>query len=228
VNTDFFDIQYPKMHYKLWWRFLRRSKDYKEFCLWMRNRLENPSLKCPEKFLIDGKKGRPKPIIITFMRNNDIHAFSFQEWYEYKTEERVVTSKANKNQVLQNYNGHVCRLLEDRIKVLNDVLQREPTATELMEYIKDEPRFFQNRLYVFTPHNVSPQKTMKIIKDKLDGLGYRKPPIRYDAISKHIKAYDMQKCGKSRREIAPKIYPGEQSNAADTLTQVFERKGETL
>lgn len=42
--------------YRLWWEYLKRSEDYKEFCEWFREKRKNPDIPIPDKFK-SSKKG---------------------------------------------------------------------------------------------------------------------------------------------------------------------------
>ena len=217
---DFYDIDYPRDHYKLWWRFLRRSQDYKKLCFWVRKKKEDPSLEWPDEFLSDREKWIFKPIVATHRRNGDVHVDSFKQWYEYHLRIRDMNGEICQAKVLQDYQSHVCHLLGNRLKKLTRRLQREPSAVELIECFSSERNLFQGRWYVLDAQLVSSKMTLDIVRDELKSIGSRKPNIRYDAIKKHIKAYDLQVLGKTRIEIAAMIYPGEQSDSADTLRKV--------
>ena len=80
--------------YRLWWEYLKRSEDYKEFCGWMRKKREDRKTPVPEKFKpkLDKKGGKINHhIVLTFMGFGDVHAYTFEEWWDWmkeKMEER--------------------------------------------------------------------------------------------------------------------------------------------
>lgn len=42
--------RYDEERYKLWWEFLRRHKDYRDFCEWTRRKKKDPTCETPGKF----------------------------------------------------------------------------------------------------------------------------------------------------------------------------------
>ncbi len=68
--------------YRLWWEYLRRSKNYKEFCDWMIAKRKDRSRPAPDKFN-PKKNGELKHILFTFLCFRDIYSVSFKEWWKW-------------------------------------------------------------------------------------------------------------------------------------------------
>lgn len=69
-----------KEFYRLWIEYLKRSKDYKEFCEILRKKKKNPSLPMPDKFKNSGTR-----YPANYYRFLDIFdkRWTFKEWWKY-------------------------------------------------------------------------------------------------------------------------------------------------
>lgn len=90
-----------KEYYRIWREYLKRNHDYKAFCEYIREKREavkegkqEPpwTFKWPKRSM----EGKQHPAIITFLQWHDIHKYSFEEWWEYRTtgEEGQIISPA--------------------------------------------------------------------------------------------------------------------------------------
>ena len=211
----------PKKYFKLWWKYLRRSKNYKEVCLWLRKRRDNPSLKFPDKFVIDRARKKPMPIYYTLMRNNDIHSFSFEEWYEYKKERFKASIEWQKTRPVCKCNKYIKADLAKTISELKKILNREPTLDEIQaHYDKDD---FNRSVYVFYPYH---PMAMQAVKETIDNMGsdhhYRQKPIRYYEIERYLQVYDLIESGKKMKEVISVVSSNQTGNPNDVM-RAFRR-----
>jgi len=116
-----------KEFYRLWFEYLRRSDDYKEFCEWYRASLKDESLPLPGKFITLPPGANPYIMLLSTF--SDVYSTSFDEWWERQ--------KVRLEQVFKNREpGPVGEpSLEDDLDRCIDAFKqsegREPSANEL-------------------------------------------------------------------------------------------------
>lgn len=116
--------------YKLWYEYLKRSDDYKEFCLWMRKKRKNSSLPVPEKYR-KNKHGGTHPFVFTFLRFHDVHKNSFEKWYKYHKEIRRNIRNSRTPKGINNYSDFVGYDINRCVGSFKRREGREPTIQEL-------------------------------------------------------------------------------------------------
>ena len=138
-----------KRLYRLWYEYLKRSDDYREFCnfTWERHK-EKKSISIPEKFKRTDKGSHP--FLGIYTKFVDVFRFPFEEWWPWK-KQRLDTVKRNakKRKPVKDYMGGPATIeknLDFCIKHFQRVHDRDPSATELRDFfvqsLKDEEHRF--------------------------------------------------------------------------------------
>ena len=104
--------------YRLWFEYLKRDKDDKEFCEWMEKR-KKTRLPIPEKFLKD-KNGFVHPAVWGFLHFHNIHSCSFEEWWVVK--KHVLERRKKLSESAEEYSESVENRLEPvRFDIVNSI-----------------------------------------------------------------------------------------------------------
>ena len=119
--------------YRLWYEYLKRSENYKEFCEWWRKREPVKSLNINDsykEYCESYRKGKGRPDLLpvprkfktgnclhipeTFRNLLDVHMFPFEDWWTWKKRELLESRK--KRELLESSSrdrGPVANLLKD-------------------------------------------------------------------------------------------------------------------
>lgn len=126
----------PKEIYRLWFEYLRRSDDYREFCEWFRARHKDPSLPVPDKFKKDSRGGLPS-IVSTFVDFLDVHSCDFDDWWNGQKDRLERIKGSQQPGAVEDYVTG-CGSIEDDLNLCIDVFKRlegrEPSANELKDW----------------------------------------------------------------------------------------------
>ena len=220
--------KYPKKYFKLWWEYLKRSEDYKCYCFLLRKQKNNSSLKLPEQLttVIYHKMD------YIYGLNGDIFNDTFENWYIFKKYEIDRLNKHYQNMTILKSNEFFKIDIDIVIQELTQKFKREPTLRELQAFYKNDSSN-NSGYYVVDPYEPKVIETLKELIKKTDGTP-RKPIIKYDAITRYLKIYDLYKKfervktkpGEVLDEVIKKFYPNFNplyDENADTKRQMFSR-----
>jgi hypothetical protein len=237
-----------KKIYELWFEYLKRSVDYKEFCEWYQKKKENPSLNIPfpKKFENIEKPSQfrklSEPFFFINGRFGDVHKVSFNTWWAHNKglllkDEMVSQSGPG---FVEDYLDYVERDINQVIDDFKLWVGREPTLSELKEYfIKLLKNYFPFRAYLM----INPLEKSSILnkavnkkildlknkkslhKDLISVNRYRKPigQQRLDKIERYLNAYDLKQVNYTWQEIANSLKYQESYSIdeADLKREVF-------
>lgn len=224
--------------YRLWWEYLKRSKDYKELCEWARKAMKNSELLCPEKFRNDDN-GAAHPLVWTFMHFEDVHKESFREWWEDGEKLNLENAKiAPADREIVEYSELIGCDIENFINSFKRKMGREPTLREFKDFFISRGKTWRDEIYLVI--KVTGETTETIVKEvrkvvserkkevcvREIELGLRKSDhkpcstVRPDELKRYLDAYDLKKQGLKIKEIAERIgtkAQRENSDSADVL-----------
>lgn len=132
-----------KQYYKLWYDYLKENPDYKAFCEWMREKREaikkgkqGPlwTFKWPMKSM----EGKQHPAIMTFLSWHDIHEYSFEEWWTWRTDAEVkceVETLQYSPAPVEDCSIWLKQSIDQAIHRFNKDQGRDPTAHELRDIL---------------------------------------------------------------------------------------------
>jgi hypothetical protein len=183
--------------YKLWWEYLKRNNDYKEFCDFIReNRkgntvgyelFENFQKLKGDKLDMNQKYGKfiLHPLYDNYIRFWDVHTKDFEKWYiRHKNNlERRYNEAVEAFDINEEVNSNVNYRIES-FKQINDV-EDEPTFQDLKEIRVDdyigEPIYLKIRLS-------APNKTDDLLKriGKILNEKRRDPKIRLERAKSYL------------------------------------------
>lgn len=210
--------------YKLWWEYLKRSDDYKEFCEWMRKKRINNKIPVPDKFKKDSKGNAPKELI-NFLTFHDIHAFSFDEWWEIH-KERLDYKKTYHNLLkpIEDYANFIEGDFDDCIESFKRYEGREPSLKEFKKYFC---QLLKQRSSMFSYFMVTITEDKSVLKNEFNKIisSQRKKPyvkssisikrnsyprrdekhIRIDELKKYLDVYDLRQQKLKPKEIIKRI-----------------------
>lgn len=131
-------IKIDERIYRLWWEYLRRSKNYKEFCDWFDAKQKNKNLPLPDKYK---EKGEFRHILLTFLHLRDIHSVSFKKWWNWKrkgleqlTSDDSFKSSPAKVELFDDDTGLWSLHFDLCIKSFKDLHGKKPTMQEFKGY----------------------------------------------------------------------------------------------
>ena len=128
-----------KEYYKLWFEYLRRSDNYKEYYEWRRGRKDNELRPLPRKF-IDGSLAPPGTSIYEMLYSTffDVYNLNFDKWWEgYKIRIERFSGWAQKLEPIENCAVETESLEADFDQCIDSFKRsegREPSANELKTY----------------------------------------------------------------------------------------------
>lgn len=198
--------------YRLHWEYLRRSELYKELCLWVRKTKKDPTLKLPEKFVLKrdnqtGKIMQRHPVIRTYFEHGDIHAHSFEDWFDFKNNNRLRNQKNADEKGIEIYQKEVKQTIKQMIKTYKKDCEEqkiEPTLDEFHDFAEYYLNDWENnwsptyviKSMLFSDHN----DMAEALKEKCKKT--RKTPVFLDALEEHLKVYDQKISGLKNKQIA--------------------------
>ena len=130
-----------KEYYRLWYDYLKENPDYKAFCEWMREKREavkkgkqGPpwTFKWPKKSM----EGKQHPAIITFLKWHDIHKYSFEEWWKWRTDAEIkseIEGLQYSPAPVEECSMWLKRSIDQLINLFKKDQGRDPTAYELRD-----------------------------------------------------------------------------------------------
>ena len=141
--------------YRLWYEYLKRSENYKEFCGWWRKREPVKSLNLNDsykEYCKSYRKGKGHPHLLPvpkkfksgerihipkkFGNFLDVHMFPFDDWWTWKKRALLESSSRDRGPVenlLEGYSGNLETAIDYCIESLRASNNREPLAIELKE-----------------------------------------------------------------------------------------------
>ena len=206
--------------YALWYEYLKRSKDYKEFCEWMRKKRKNRNTPVPEKYH-KNKHGGAHPFVFTFLRFHNVHKNSFKEWYKYHEEIRRNIRESGTPKGIENYSDFVGYDINRCVDSFKRREGREPTIQELKNSLANLMKKEKYALWLM----VSPagRKTKEltrqfaeIIKKHKDETPLRELQFKrnleptskrkMNEIKTYLEVYDLRLTGSKWMSITAKIF----------------------
>jgi hypothetical protein len=191
------DMSRDKEVYRLWFEYLKRSPDYKEFCDLVRQWEAGRETKCPEKFK---KFGR------LYLDFGNVHDMPFKDWWEWKSAriggDRVPAPVEN---YLEGW-ASVERDLDGCIQSFKRFEGREPSADELKRYFMQTLQCMvdkQSILFLRVDLSNKPADLMQSFKDLLRSPSVKKNiqegkrsreftgKPRLDELQKYLDVYDL-------------------------------------
>ena len=204
-----------KEFYKLWFEYLRRSDNYREFCEWYRASQKDESLPLPGKFVTLPPGSNSYIMLISTF--SDVYSTSFDEWWE---RQKVRLERVFKNQKPGPIEDYMVGepSLEDELNHCMDAFKqsegREPSANELKtNFLQFRKRKSDETLLLRVDMTYEPKAIKDGLKKWLNSKGVKKKmadakPWRYlkshqykkptgtprlDDLQDYLDAYDMWK-----------------------------------
>lgn len=180
-----------KEFYRLWYEYLKRSDNYKDFCKWVSKKRKNKKFPVPEKFKKSANGSSPKELF-TYLRFRDIYTNSFETLWRFleKNLKHIETNSSPKG--VENYNEFVGGHIDSCIESFKRHNKRLPNLQEFRDAFLKMINEGWLRSFLFLMVNVSVRtdddlirQFKNIIKEK------RKDP--------HVKMYDLA----CRRNLKP-------------------------
>jgi hypothetical protein len=122
-----------KETYRLWFEYLRRNDDYREFCEWYREHQKDKSLPLPGKFKARLSQGLD-PYMMLISTFSDVYNTSFDEWWERQKVRLKRIFKNRERGPIEDYMVGEPSLEDDLNHCIDAFKQsegREPSANEL-------------------------------------------------------------------------------------------------
>ena len=192
--------------YRLWFKYLKRSENYRKYCEWEREKKKNLILSIPEEFR--NEQGR----YLDFIYSNffDVHTSSFDEWWEWKTEhEKLREEIRSPDRSIQDYTNFINEEIQ---KLVDDFKYYEGRDPTLEEFINSFVQRIENnaKLYLI----VDPVERTEILMDRFKRIirEKKKEPsvkrlelfwretdeilksrIEFDNLKVYLRVYDLRK-----------------------------------
>jgi hypothetical protein len=209
----------PKEINKLWWEYLKRSKDYQEYCNWVKEHREKFPLRLaqdpriqqidptsfvenfhplPTKFEND-KHGRSHPIRDGHSLFGDIYTCSFEKWWDSNKRQLELKS-------IEDYSEVVASEIQHVINEFDEEMLREPTLQEFKEWFVQYMKRPMSRHIYITIRIRDGQSNNELVKqfssyirnDKKMLMVKKKArkwspthPVRFDELKRYLEVYDL-------------------------------------
>ncbi|MFH1139002.1 MAG: hypothetical protein V1816_23225 [Pseudomonadota bacterium] len=230
-----------KLIYRLWWEYLKRSDDYREYCLWHRRRREDPSLPIPEKFQGPGGYMESHVFYYIFGIFLDVHAdnyrgrpYSFDVWWDRQKGILDALAKAPRTLTINNYGETVQRHLQTAVELLKQNEGREPSFKDLegffAKFIKQAvpPKLFLEIDLTVKETGVLIRKiNERILQEKQspriqhwerfsDKTNWPGSKLKFSELRRFLIVYDLEKKGLKMAQIVQKVgTPSQKANYND-------------
>ena len=223
-----------KEFFRLWWEYLRRSDNYKNYC---------------EKYGTHEQYYDPD-LDYTFGENGNIWICDFEDWYQGKLHPDGVTytwsqpfdnppqkvGEATPTTKVEYAQGYILESLQTAGDRLRAKLNREPSLKEFQDYYSSERGVYQDiSMSAFVVEPVlekSNKDTIGEIKKSLKGTALRKKTIKHDELQKYLDVFDLFEDGETIHSVIRKheikafgksSYDPDTSESADTLQREYRR-----
>ncbi|MBL7175276.1 MAG: hypothetical protein ISS66_05560 [Desulfobacteraceae bacterium] len=142
--------------YRLWFEYLKRSDDYKEYCEFVRLKIANPFLPYPDKFEGGGDSMAHKRLFFqnVYKMFFNVHEINFQKWWQHRNEKIAFEQNSPSGGLIEELRTTIIFDYLEGLLNVEDGLEycisnfaelegREPTARELKDCyvgnLKDNP-----------------------------------------------------------------------------------------
>jgi len=219
------EMKHDKEKERLQWEFLKRNKDYKEYCEWQRAKTKNSKLALPDKFKPEmGPVQDLNPIGLTFGKYGDIHKSDFESWYfDYYEDDKngtqipykdlhlgAVDDISGVDPSMKYFMRNTFIYIIDKCK---RIFGREPSLLEMADFLCAQMRMereFQSYLKIrqagFTIKEINRlvDEVRTILKKKI-----RDKRLRIDELKRYLSIYDIwnESDGKRWVSIAKETIP---------------------
>ena len=219
-----------KSIYRLWWEYLKRSDDYRKYCLWHRRRREEPGLPVPQKF--QGRDGSMESHIFYYIFGVflDVHAdeyrgrpYSFDVWWERQKEILKARGRPAQTLTINNYGETVQKHLQTAITALKKNEGRPPSFKDLegffAKFIKQAvpPKLFLEIDLTVRETGVLIRKiNERILQEKQspriqhwerfsDRTNWPDTKLKFYELRRYLIIYDLNKKGLKMGQIVQKV-----------------------
>lgn len=239
-----------KDFYKLWWKYLKRSDNYKEYCKFVREFMKEKGKyprteQCPEKFLKKVKNYNSEdyilvPMFDVYLDFEDVFSRSFDRWWKIR---KILQTK--RNEIIRE-EVEIYDLDEEIDSYIGDFKEfkgREPTLREFKKGASFS-KIFGIDLYLkidlLSSARIKDLKELigKIIRERKNSLRrlrcrvnlepfsnnkYKEfYPPKIDELKRYLDVYDLKKKGLSISAIIEKIEPNRNSKGADIQRAFYQ------
>ena len=125
---------------ELWWKYLKRSPNYIEFCEWIEKKKLNADLPIP-------KKGNWFQLWEGYGFFGNIHVDSFEEWWKRNKEYIKSMGEGGFPRPIEDYTDFVMSDMEDVINNFKRIKGREPCLQEFKRDFLEKLKFPVSRFY---------------------------------------------------------------------------------
>lgn len=203
-----------RKYYQLYYEYLKRSEDYKRFCRWMREEGKDLNKAVPKQYRKD-KHGFVPKIVSVFMMFNDVHVFSFDEWWDYSEGFQGVADWRYENSMLHYTDTLLEHELDNCINSFRKFEGREPSLEEFKQYFlqtqknKYGAEAYRDRLLLFiAPSSLKTEMLVKRFREIISKYKKgKRTKIAWDELGKYLLVYDLKKKGLKWKEIIKQIEP---------------------
>ena len=240
-----------KEYYRLWIEYLKLSKDYKDFCLWVIKKRKNLTLPVPEKFH-KGKNGSAPKEVSNYLTFGNIHdpKFSFDKWWQGHKEKLEYTELHKSPKAIEDFTEHIEGYIDSTIDSFKRHFKREPSLPELKEWLTAHTmkKVFGNSLYLMvdvTNETVIEQFKGLVKKKKEDprikgfwyaGIKNKKPVINYeilDDIQTYLDVYKLREQELKPQDVIKSHNPrykttNEGYDSAERLYRIYYQKAKAI
>lgn len=219
-----------KLVYRLWWEFLKRSDDYREYCEWQREKRKNPETPPPEKLVQKGFDPEGHPFVFIYGLFLDVHArkirgrpYTFEVWWEKNEPFLSGIHDRNGSESVRDYSSRAHDHIQSLIKKTSDSQGREPSLAEFQtRFVRELQTGMPPRLYLevdlteteagplvrqfnelLTSLRESPR--IRFWKNFSDDRTWPTSKLTLLELKRYILVYDLWKKGKSMPEIVMKV-----------------------
>lgn len=195
---------------RLWYEYLKRSKDYQDYCELVRKGIDPFSTEKFKEF---------SEIHLNYSYNGDVHSLTFEEWYERKMVFRE--GLLNKDESIQAGPEVIRDLAKDCFNYFKSVKKADPSRDDLIEeMIRQVSR---NQAVLFLKVDVTRCDTKeligqfsKIVREKkkqrwtkilgeVIRLTHETKSKRINELRTYLKVYDLRKQQRKYEQIIEEI-----------------------
>ena len=217
--------------YKLWWEYLRRSKEYKELCEYYKELLANEKTLMPNKFKIGNSHS---DLVETFQVFHNLHdmltpegeTFTFEIWYQNHKIKCERFLKDEENSIVNDYlnSGDFEIDMKFNLDDFKKRFDRSPTPEEFISYFIGNLKKSETVIFIrvdFSRHRLAMLKSVigQFISRAVNGSKNKNsqnkflmcknllptPNLNFESVERYLWVYDLKCKGLSTVEVAEKM-----------------------
>ncbi len=243
------EMNHDKDKERLQWEYLKRNKDYKEYCEWQLAKAKNSKLALPDKLKPATVPVQDlNPIVLMFGKYGDIHRSDFESWYfDYYEDDKngtqipykdlhlgAVDDISGADPSMRYFMRNTFIFIIDKCK---RIFGREPSLLEMADFLCAQMRMereFQSYLKI-RQAEFTLEETNRLVDEVRTILkkNIRDKRLRSNKLKRYLLIYDIWNTNRGKRwmSIAKKTIPlykkkekeKEKENDSEDINRMIKR-----